>query len=219
MKTTIIHHNVKQTSYLINMKYQTATLLSIYLLSSNNVITQAFVTNPFGVSSQAFASATPSLSTRVFMLESDFASAMPEKPKQTKKEKLIEQATNFIVDIENKLADGVEAVPELEALRQARDDDADEKTLAAKMYELMIEQGMCYDQDQDTGMLTPTNFDIKNNLDIPEVKSEFAHLYKYGMNICMSGIVDVDDVKNIVKKRLIARTGLTPEEFDKWLGY
>ena len=39
-----------------------------------------------------------------------------------------------------------------------------------------IEQGMMYDVDADTGALTETQFDIKNNLDIPEVKAEFKHL-------------------------------------------
>ena len=91
--------------------------------------------------------------------------------------------------------------------------------MAIKIYELMIESGMVYDQDPETGILTPTNFDIKNNLDIPEVKAEFAYLYKYGMNLCLTSILEVDEVKDIVKKRLIERTGLTPEEFDSWLGY
>ena len=68
-------------------------------------------------------------------------------------------------------------------------------------------------------MLSPTNFDIKNNLDIPEVKSEFAYLYKYGMNLCFAGVIDVEIMKDIVKTRLIQRTGLSPEEFDSWLGY
>jgi hypothetical protein len=153
------------------------------------------------------------------MLESDFASAMPEKPKLSKQEEILQMATAFIVDIENRIAEGVEAVPELEALRQARDNNADEKELAQKVYELMIEAGMVYDQDPNTGSLTKTNFNIKNNLDIPEVKSEFAHLYNYGQSLCASGVLDIDTVKEIVMTRLIERTGLSPEEFDSWLGY
>ena len=78
---------------------------------------------------------------------------------------------------------------------------------------------MTYDIDPDTGRLTPTQFDIKENLDIPEVKKEFKHLYSYGMELIKRGLIDLDSCKDIVEKRLIERTGLSPEEFDKWLGY
>mmetsp|Transcript_26645 Transcript_26645/g.30500 ORF Transcript_26645/g.30500 Transcript_26645/m.30500 type:complete len:96 (-) Transcript_26645:147-434(-) len=88
-----------------------------------------------------------------------------------------------------------------------------------KIYELMIEQGMVYDQHPETGILTPTMFDIKSNLDVPEVKTEFSYLYNYGMNLCFAGVLSVDVVKDIVKSRLIERTGLTPEAFDEWLGF
>ncbi len=164
------------------------------------------------------------------------------------REKLEDSATTFIADITARLGEGVEPPPELEALKAARDEDGgDVPTLALKIYELMIgkvldiirffvilfvdqmlipfcyatilEQGMRYDVDPDNGKLTPTQFDIKNNLDIPEVKAEFDHLYKYGMELIRRGMIDVDAVKETVKERLIKRTGLTPEEFDKWLGY
>ena len=78
---------------------------------------------------------------------------------------------------------------------------------------------MLYDVDADTGKLSPTDFDIKNNLDIPEVKAEFDHLYKYGIELIKRGMIDVDLAKETVKERLIKRTGLSPEEFDEWLGY
>ena len=81
------------------------------------------------------------------------------------------------------------------------------------------EQGMMYDVDADTGVLTPTQFDIKNNLDIPEVKAEFKHLYTYGMELIKRGMIDLDTAKDCVKTRLIERTGLSPEEFDEWLGF
>ena len=150
---------------------------------------------------------------------SDFASAMPEKPTLSTKEKLSESATKFISDLEARLADGVEPPPEMEALRKARDADADEKTLALRIYELMIEQGMTYDIDAETGKLSPTQFDIKNNLDVPEVKAEFAHLYQYGMQLIARDLLDVDVAKECVKTRLIERTGMSPEDFDAWLGY
>jgi hypothetical protein len=104
-------------------------------------------------------------------------------------------------------------------LRQARDAGVDSSELAAKIYILLIEQGMLYDQDPDDGSLSPTGFDIKANLDVPEVKQEFSYLYKYGISLISKGVVDVDVIKDIVKERLIQRTGLTPEEFDAWLGY
>ncbi|KAL9186541.1 hypothetical protein ACHAXT_005779 [Thalassiosira profunda] len=150
---------------------------------------------------------------------SDFASAMPEKPQQSMKEKLEESATSFIADLSSRLADGVDPPPEMEALREARDGDSDEGTLALRIYELMIEQGMTYDIDPETGRLSPTQFDIKENLDVPEVKAEFKHLYSYGMELIKRGLLSLDTGKEVVTKRLINRTGLTPEEFDKWLGY
>eukprot|EP00557_Chaetoceros_sp_GSL56_P000996 CAMPEP_0176503886 /NCGR_PEP_ID=MMETSP0200_2-20121128/15626_1 /TAXON_ID=947934 /ORGANISM="Chaetoceros sp., Strain GSL56" /LENGTH=154 /DNA_ID=CAMNT_0017903255 /DNA_START=17 /DNA_END=481 /DNA_ORIENTATION=- len=93
--------------------------------------------------------------------ESDFASAMPEKPKLTYEEQMVESATTFIADLESRLKEGVAPPPELEELRQARDAGADASELAAKIYILLIEQGMLYDQDPDDGSLSPTNFDIK----------------------------------------------------------
>lgn len=150
---------------------------------------------------------------------SDFSSAMPEKPEQTLEEKLMESATTYIVTIEGQLADGVEPPAALEKLRKARDEKTDAKTLAARTYELMIEQGMTYDQDPDTGALTPTEWDIKENLETPEVKKEFSYLYQYGINLIGRGLLDEADAKEIVMKGLIERTGKTPEEFDAWLGY
>jgi len=152
-------------------------------------------------------------------LESDFASAMPEKPKLTYEEQMVESATTFIVDLESRLKEGVAPPPELEELRQARDAGADASELAAKIYILLIEQGMLYDQDPNDGSLSPTNFDIKANLEVPEVKQEFAYLYKYGMSLISKGVVDMETIKEIVVERLIKRTGLTPKEFDSWLGY
>jgi len=152
-------------------------------------------------------------------MESDFASAMPDKPEMTKAEKMYDNATKYILDITNRLGEGVAPPPELEAVRQSRDNQADEAEMAQKIYELMIEQGMVYDQHPETGILTPTMFDIKSNLDVPEVKTEFSYLYNYGMNLCFAGVLSVDVVKDIVKSRLIERTGLTPEAFDEWLGF
>lgn len=164
---------------------------------------------------------TPSTSSRnrAILMMSDFPSAMPEKPELSVREKMAEAATEFITTLTSRLADGVEPPPELEALRKARDSDADVKVLATLIYELMIEQGMLYDQDPDDGSMSPTDFDIKSNLDVPEVKKEFLYLYKYGMNMIKNGLIETEDAKTIVKERLIDRTGLSPEEFDKWLGY
>ena len=134
-------------------------------------------------------------------------------------EQMAKSATEFIADVEARLVEGVAAPPELEELRAARDANADAGELALKIYILLIETGMTYDQDPDTGSLALTNFDIKTGLEIPEVKQEFAYLYKYGMGLIAKGVVDVDTIKDVVKSRLIERTGLSPEEFDEWLGY
>lgn len=179
-------------------------------------VAHAFV--PAAHQNAAFA---PALRRRavVSLGMSDFGTAMPEKPKQTIEEKIATSAEQFIESMENNLGEGVAPPPEIEALKRAKADGADVPTLTARIYELMIEQGMLYDVDPETGVLTPTEFDIKANLDVPEVKSEFGYLYKYGMNLIANGILDVETVKEIVKERLIDRTGLSPEEFDSWLGY
>lgn len=41
----------------------------------------------------------------------------------------------------------------------------------------------------------------------------------YGMNLAARGLIGVEELKEIVTKRLIERTGKTPEEFDEWLGF
>jgi len=149
---------------------------------------------------------------------SDFGSAMPAKPQQTLAEKLIESATGYLTTIESQLGEGVEPPPEIGALRSARD-SGDPKKITSCMYELMIETGMTFDQDPDTGTLTPTEWDIKENLDAEEVKKEFGFLYGYGMKLIKQGLLDIDTAKDIIKRKLIERTGKTPEEFDAWLGY
>lgn len=137
-------------------------------------------------------------------------------------EKLVQSADDFITTMTTALGtkhmDG--APPELQGLKALREqNETDPSVLAIHMYELMIERGMRYDADPETGALTPTSFDIPSNLDIPEVRAEFGHLYKYGMMLMDRGLLTVDQVKTTVLERLIKRTGLTPEEFDKWLGY
>jgi len=154
----------------------------------------------------------------VLQMSDDFGSLMPAKPEMTRKEKLEESSDQFIYNFQISLGEGVEEPPELETLRVARAKGADSPELTIRIYELMIEQGMRYDKDE-AGILTPTDFDIKNNLDVSEVQAEFAYLYKYGIGLIKRGLMAESDVKKIVVERLIERTGLTPEEFDKWLGY
>ena len=149
---------------------------------------------------------------------SDFGSAMPEKPEISLEDRMNESADDFIVNMESQLGD-TEPPPELLALKEARQQNKPIGEVTLKVYELMIERGMRYDEDPDTGSLTPTDFDIPNNLDIPEVQQEFAHLYKYGMMLMNKGLLTADQVKGAVLERLIKRTGLTPEKFDEWLGY
>ena len=166
------------------------------------------------------ASTSPRIGgTCLAMSDFDFPSAMPEKPQLTMEERMYQSADDFLDAMDNALADKSTAPPELEALREARKANADAKEMTVKIYELMIERAMRYDEDLDTGTLTPTGFDIPNNLDVPEVKKEFAHLYSYGMMLMNKGMLEGETLKEIVIERLIKRTGLSPEEFDKWLGY
>lgn len=147
-----------------------------------------------------------------------FPSAMPAKPELTMEEKLAKSADDFIEAMTNALGEGVEPPPELEALKEARETN-DNAILPLRIYELMIERGMRYDEAPETGTLTPTEFDIPANLEVKEVQDEFRHLYGYGMMLMQKGLLTEDQVKTSVIERLIKRTGLSPEEFDKWLGY
>eukprot|EP00535_Pseudo-nitzschia_heimii_P009779 CAMPEP_0197191772 /NCGR_PEP_ID=MMETSP1423-20130617/23976_1 /TAXON_ID=476441 /ORGANISM="Pseudo-nitzschia heimii, Strain UNC1101" /LENGTH=206 /DNA_ID=CAMNT_0042644513 /DNA_START=43 /DNA_END=660 /DNA_ORIENTATION=+ len=161
-------------------------------------------------------SSVRSINSCLAMSDFDFPSAMPEKPELTMEEKMYQSADDFIANMDNAIADKSTAPPELEALRDARKANAPASEITIKIYDLMIERAMRYDEDPDTGSLTPTGFDIPNNLDVPEVKKEFSHLYSYGMMLMNRGMLDGEDLKEIVIERLIKRTGLSPEEFDKW---
>jgi hypothetical protein len=138
------------------------------------------------------------------------------------KESFLKDASNLIESMEKGLASGGVDVapPELEALKCAVEDSSTTASLLSqRIYELLIEKGMRYDLDPPTGRLTPTEFNIKENLDIPAVRNEFFRQYSFGMQAAMTGVLDVEKVKEIVLERLIKRTGLSPEEFDKWLGF
>jgi hypothetical protein len=164
-------------------------------------------------------SSSSSSSVLLYMSDVDFPSAMPEKPKLTLEQKMEESADFCVETMTNALGEGVEALPELKALKQARADGAGVPQLSLMIYELMIERGMMYDEAPETGTLTLTQFDIKDNLDVKEVKDEFFYLYNYGMKLIGQGLLTTDDVKTAVLERLIKRTGLSPEEFDTWLGF
>ena len=84
------------------------------------------------------SSKVSSSTTSLRMSDFDFPSAMPAKPQQTMKEKLEDSATSFIADLTARLGDGVDPPPEMAALKEARDADSDENTLALRIYELMI---------------------------------------------------------------------------------
>jgi hypothetical protein len=145
---------------------------------------------------------------------------MPTKHEIPLEERMQQAATEFIATLTDRLGEGVEPPhPELDALKEARDSGAKPEVIATRIYELMIEQGMLYDTDPETGIMTPTVWNITENLEAPEVKKEFFYLYQYGMGLIAKGYVGIDKVKTIVKERLINRTGKTPEEFDEWLGF
>lgn len=138
------------------------------------------------------------------------------------RESFLRDARHLIESTENGLTlGGVDVFPpELDALKHAVDDSSTTAPiLSQRIYELLIEKAMRYDLDPATGRMTPTEFNIKENLDVPAVKNEFFRQYSFGMQAAMTGVLDIEKVKEIVVERLINRTGLTPEEFDKWLGF
>jgi hypothetical protein len=167
-------------------------------------------------------SSSPRLLSSSMSSDFDFPSAMPAKPELTLEEKMAQSADGFINNMKIALkANDVPYPPELDALIKVREDPASSVSdITLRVYRLMIERGMLYDEDPETGSLTPTTFDdIPNNLDVPEVKQEFLHLYKYGMMLLDKGLLDGEQVKETVIERLVKRTGLTPEKFDEWLGF
>ena len=199
------------------MMFRSLALFTVLLPTSSGFST-VFPVSRLGRQSEFL---TPSAMTVLKMSDfgSDFQSAMPAKPELTVDEKIAQSADDTIEIISNALGPGVEAPPELKALKDARKSGAGTSELTLRVYELMIERGMLYDEEPETGALTPTEFNIKENLDVQEVKDEFGHLYKYGMTLMDRGLLTADEVKTTVLERLIKRTGLSPEEFDKWLGY
>jgi hypothetical protein len=85
------------------------------------------------------------------MSDFDFPSAMPEKPQLTLDEKIAQSADEFIQTTSSAFGEGVEEPPELDALRQALKNGANTNEIALRIYELMIERGMMYDEDPETG--------------------------------------------------------------------
>jgi len=160
----------------------------------------------------------------ILAMESDFASAMPDKPPMSIEEKLISSAREFVDNVRGNLGEGVAEPPELKALDDLcnnYDTLPSKESISICIYELMIETGMMYDRDPETGIMTPTEFggDLGEKLDIPEVKAEFKYLYSYGMSLISKKMVDINTMKEVVLEKLIARTGLEPKKFDEWLGY
>ena len=93
----------------------------------------------------------PTTSLKMSDFGSDFASAMPAKPVLTVDERIAQAADETIETVSNALGEGVPEPPELQALRDARKNGASTNELALKVYELMIERGMLYDEEPDTG--------------------------------------------------------------------
>jgi hypothetical protein len=243
----IIHHSLQQVHYcstycfaldLLNLKSLTIAIMKfsllLFLSSIASSTVEGFVTPPqhhvvrspttirarSRFNKSTTSSSSSSLNNDFGGGGSDFGSAMPAKPEISVEEKMNQSAYDFIENMENALSEkSTKAPPELAALKEARSNKASKEEIAAKVYDLMIERAMLYDEDPDTGSLSPTGFDIPNNLDIPEVKKEFKHLYEYGMNLMKRGFLDGETLKETVLERLVKRTGLTPEEFDTWLGY
>ena len=104
------HQAYKIFSHIITMKFcNTALFLSSQIFGSyafSFSISSSFkspVDSTAYVSLPNYALVSNRSSRVTLSMESDFASAMPEKPSTSLKEQLIESATGFIADIENRL--------------------------------------------------------------------------------------------------------------------
>lgn len=201
------------------------TPLLLLALSVDNVVSYAVVSKPTQHHHAQLQSGLHTHQrhhhhgTSLYAMESDFGTAMPPKPEVSLEERLMTSAEDFVVSLRSSLGEGVAEPPELAALEAAIESEAETTVLATRIYELMIERGMLYDVAPETGTLTVTQFDIPSNLEEPAVKKEFLQLYTYGMGLIQRGLIGLDEAKAIIEKRLIQRTGLSPEEFDKWMGF
>jgi len=221
---SVLHHHVVSPAAAWTMTKE------VLALSLNNNARSSAAMGRQDLDGQCTSSSSspPSLSrVRLQMvMESDFASAMPEKPPVSQDEHVLTSGRNFVAHFRSSLGEGVSEPPELTRLDELCNNNSDDKhkdstkQITVTMYELMIEAGMLYDKDPDTGVMTPTTFtDIPAHLDVPEVQHEFRYLYNYGMNLISNQLLDVETAKAIIEERLVKRTGLTPQKFDEWLGY
>jgi len=139
------------------------------------------------------------------------------------RQSFIKDATDLLESMKDGLEKGshTDEIVEIKALQEAIDDSSSSSSLLSqRIYELLIEKGMRFDFDPDTGALTETQFsDLTQLLDNRAVKNEFFRLYSFGMQAAMTGVLDSETVKSIVEERLVSRTGLSPVEFDAWLGF
>ena len=139
------------------------------------------------------------------------------------RQSFVRDATDLLESMKDGLEKGshTDEIVEMKALQEAIDDPSSSSSLLSqRIYELLIEKGMRFDFDTDTGALTETQFtDLTQLLDNRAVKNEFFRLYSFGMQAAMTGVLDSETVKGIVEERLVSRTGLTPVEFDAWLGF
>lgn len=76
---------------------------------------------------------------------------MPAKPTLTVDEKIAQGADHTIETVTNALGEGVEEPPELGKLREARKNGAPTSEVALLVYEVIIERGMLYDEEPETG--------------------------------------------------------------------
>jgi hypothetical protein len=208
-------------TFLVSHQLATASAF----ITTNTVKTETAPLRPPAVAFRRVHQKSPSPMTHSIMSStclymSDFGTAMPPKPEQSVDERIRMSAHEFAQSMQSNLELNSHDIPaELVALQEAVDTNASLELITMRTFELLIEEGMCYEKDPETGVLTPIDIDIPSSLDVPEVKAEFAYLYKYGMSLIGRGLVSEDNVKSVVLERLIARTGLSPSEFDSWLGY
>jgi hypothetical protein len=124
-------------SHLVFLAASLNVAASYVVLPQQQQRANRLITRPFGLQH------VPSSALSMSSFESDFASAMPEAPKMSLKEYMLQSADRCVSSVRGCLGEGVEPVPELAALEKVRDnDDASTEELAMAIYELMIERGM-----------------------------------------------------------------------------
>jgi len=94
----------------------------------------------------------------------------------------------------------------------------DEAAMRTNIYLLVVEQALHYDTLEADGrtVLVPTALDYSNPED-PRVKKKMRYAYSYGIEMFKRGLMEAEQLKQIVLERLAGGVGMDGPTFDQYL--